>query len=100
MGLKFNDISPLAGIISGKGFMGDITKSGVMGIAPMLISRNAAEKDKEKQERMRQEREAEEAQAMQDAQAKKGMKKGGKVSTASSRADGIAQRGKTRGKVC
>lgn len=29
-----------------------------------------------------------------------GMKKGGKVSSASSRGDGIAQRGKTRGKVC
>lgn len=28
-----------------------------------------------------------------------GMKKGGKVSSASSRADGIAQRGKTKGKV-
>ena len=27
-------------------------------------------------------------------------KKGGKVSSASSRADGVAQRGKTRGKVC
>lgn len=30
----------------------------------------------------------------------KRMKSGGKVSSASSRADGIAQRGKTRGKVC
>ena len=29
-----------------------------------------------------------------------GMKSGGKVSSASSRADGIAQRGKTRGKMC
>jgi hypothetical protein len=29
-----------------------------------------------------------------------GMKKGGKVSSASARADGIAQRGKTRGKIC
>ena len=29
-----------------------------------------------------------------------GMRKGGKVSSASSRADGIAQRGKTRGKFC
>ena len=29
-----------------------------------------------------------------------GMKKGGKVSGASKRADGIAQRGKTRGKMC
>ena len=29
-----------------------------------------------------------------------GYKKGGKISSASSRADGIAQRGKTRGKMC
>ena len=29
-----------------------------------------------------------------------GMKSGGKVSSASTRADGIAQRGKTRGKIC
>jgi hypothetical protein len=29
-----------------------------------------------------------------------GMKKGGKVSSASSRADGCAQKGKTRGKMC
>jgi hypothetical protein len=29
-----------------------------------------------------------------------GKKKGGKVSSASARADGIAQRGKTRGKMC
>ena len=30
----------------------------------------------------------------------KGYKKGGAVKSASSRADGIAQRGKTRGKIC
>lgn len=30
----------------------------------------------------------------------RGMKSGGKVSSASSRADGIAQRGKTRGRIC
>lgn len=29
-----------------------------------------------------------------------GLKKGGKVSSASSRADGIAQRGKTKGRIC
>ena len=29
-----------------------------------------------------------------------GMKKGGKVSSASKRADGIAQRGKTKGRIC
>jgi hypothetical protein len=31
---------------------------------------------------------------------KMGMKSGGKVSSASSRADGIAQRGKTKGRIC
>lgn len=31
---------------------------------------------------------------------KEGYKKGGKVSSASTRADGIAQRGKTRGRIC
>ena len=30
----------------------------------------------------------------------KRMKSGGKVSSASSRADGIAQRGKTKGRIC
>jgi hypothetical protein len=29
-----------------------------------------------------------------------GMKKGGKVSSASSRGDGIAKRGKTKGRMC
>jgi hypothetical protein len=38
--------------------------------------------------------------AAEDASKDMGMKKGGKVSSASSRADGIAQRGKTRGKMC
>ena len=32
--------------------------------------------------------------------ASKGMKKGGLIGSASARADGIAQRGKTRGKMC
>jgi hypothetical protein len=31
---------------------------------------------------------------------KEGYKKGGKVSSASTRADGIAQRGKTKGRIC
>ena len=34
------------------------------------------------------------------AQGVKTLKKGGKVSSASSRADGIAQRGKTKGRMC
>ena len=35
-----------------------------------------------------------------DIRSGRGMKSGGKVSSASSRADGIAQRGKTRGRIC
>jgi hypothetical protein len=35
-----------------------------------------------------------------EAKQASGMKKGGSVSSASSRGDGIAQRGKTRGKMC
>jgi hypothetical protein len=40
------------------------------------------------------------AQRRDEEKASKGYAKGGKVSTASSRGDGIAQRGKTRGKMC
>jgi hypothetical protein len=84
MGIKFEDLSPIAGIMSGKGAMGELARSGVMGIAPAAISRNAYEKAEE-------ERKAKEAETP--------MKKGGKVSSASKRADGIAQRGKTRGRI-
>jgi len=40
------------------------------------------------------------AKINQAVKAVTGKKAGGKISSASSRADGIAQRGKTRGKVC
>lgn len=40
------------------------------------------------------------AESIPYARSKMGMKSGGKVSSASSRADGIAQRGKTRGRIC
>lgn len=40
------------------------------------------------------------AQRRDEEKASKGYAKGGKTSTASSRGDGIAQRGKTRGRIC
>jgi hypothetical protein len=52
-----------------------------------------ADKYKEEEEKRRMEEEA----AMQAKVP--GMKKGGKVSSASSRADGIAKRGKTKGRM-
>jgi hypothetical protein len=50
-------------------------------------------------EKLRQEGKGQEAQPSTLAGQKPAMKKGGKVSSASKRADGIAQKGKTRGKI-
>lgn len=52
-----------------------------------------------KDELVKKEREAYEKYDKTRLKDQGGMKKGGKVSSASSRADGIAQRGKTRGKM-
>ena len=93
MGLKMEDISPLAAMISGKGGMGKAMRQGFGGIAPMMIARSGYENEEE-------ERRAQEQAAAEQAAAQ-GMKKGGKVkmSTASKRADGVAQRGKTKGRM-
>jgi hypothetical protein len=53
---------------------------------------------KEKQEKAKQEKAKRESDSEMKRETR-GMKKGGKVSSASSRADGCAQRGKTRGKM-
>jgi hypothetical protein len=78
-------LSPAYGMISGEGLFGQ----GV-GALPALAKkiRNDKEEDKERA-------------AMEAAQAGRvpTMKKGGKVSSASKRADGCAQRGKTKGRI-
>jgi hypothetical protein len=84
-------ISPLYGAISGEGAMGKLLNpSEAKRIAEEEQARNAAAAEQANAER----------QAKEQA-AGGGMKKGGKVKSksASSRADGIAQRGKTRGKL-
>ena len=93
MGLKIEDISPLAAMISGKGGMGKAMRQGFGGIAPMMIARSGY-KDEEEERRAQEQAAAEQAAAQ-------GMKKGGKVkmSSASKRADGCATRGKTRGRM-
>jgi hypothetical protein len=94
MGLKFHDISPVAAMISGKGGMGKAMRQGFGGIAPMMIARSGYKDEEEEKRRM------EEQAAAEQAAAQSGMKKGGTVkSSASKRADGCAQRGKTRGKM-
>jgi hypothetical protein len=79
--MKLGDISPLAGIATGEGMIGKLAGKGGLGLLPAAIARNAQEDEEERKRR-----------------AAGGMKKGGAVS-ASRRADGIAQRGKTRGKM-
>ena len=85
-------LSPVYGAISGEGMMGKM-------LNPEEHARIAkAEQDRQA---MMEEQANAERQAQVKAQATGGMKKGGKVKSksASSRADGIAQRGKTRGKI-
>jgi hypothetical protein len=97
MGLKniLGTISPLYGAISGEGAMGKM-------LNPGEAKRIA---DEENARVMAAQASAEQAESNKQAAAGasqlSGMKKGGKVKSksASSRADGIAQRGKTRGKM-
>ena len=78
--MKLGDLSPLAGIATGEGLMGKLTSLGGLGALASSF------RDDEEEKRKKQ-------------AAGEPMKKGGKVSSASSRADGCAQRGKTRGKM-
>jgi hypothetical protein len=75
----------------------DMLASGVGGVLPMLMAKDynkqrAADKATTAADEARQQAAAASAQGQP-------MKKGGKVSSASSRADGCAQRGKTKGKM-
>jgi hypothetical protein len=85
--MKFSDVSPLAGIATGEG-LGNLTQFGALGAVADAIRRDR-EKDKER------ERQQQPGVAPTSA----GMKVGGKVGSASKRADGCAIRGKTRGKI-
>ncbi len=75
---------------------------GAAALSPVLAS-IANEGGKKASDRIKKERDEEkklqEQYEEQDKQEGRGMKKGGKVSSASKRADGCAQRGKTRGKI-
>ena len=84
--MKFGDISPLAGIATGEGMIGKLAAKGGLGLLPAAIARNAQDDEEKKRQ-----------QAEDVAPVGTPMKKGGKVSSASSRADGIATKGKTRG---
>ncbi len=90
--MDLEDFSPLAGMVTGKGTMGKLMAKGFGGAIPAMIARNA---QRDAAEEARQQAVAASAQGQAQGQ---GMKKGGKV-TASRRGDGIAKRGKTKGRM-
>jgi len=97
MAISLEDLSPLAGIASGKGMIGKLASQGGIGLLPQMIAKNAQEDSAAKVLA-----ESKALAAAEEERAKKGnmatqMKKGGITSSASRRGDGIAQRGKTRG---
>jgi hypothetical protein len=121
MGIKLGDISPLAGAITGRGMFGrglgaaNRVLGPMAGIAPRMAEaaqkRNArravVEAEMGRRAGMRGRPMVEDAMLIAEAPAGAMMRKGGKVktkkmakggSTASKRADGIARKGKTKGR--
>jgi len=83
MGIQIGDVSPLTGMMTGKGLTGELIRGGLGGMIPQAIAKDAYSDEEEKRKK----------------QTGASMKKGGKVSSASSRADGCAVKGKTKGRI-
>jgi hypothetical protein len=101
MGFKLGDVSPLAGMMTGEGLTGKLMRQGLGGMIPAMIAKDAY-KDREEERRKAEAAGVSNAAAPSTGMAPaSAMKKGGavKASSASKRADGCAQRGKTRGKM-
>lgn len=100
------------------GKFSDVMKSGVLGLGTAALARNPKmlrgfgvlgnvaanqienrEEDKKRAESAAKPAEQQNEVPVVEENSQKLFKKGGKVKSASARADGIAQRGKTRGKI-
>ena len=98
IGKVLGSISPLYGAVTGRGLFGNALAgihdaTGMGGVLPILAS------EQRKKRRERREGEALEAgEGMKRGGKVKKMAKGGKVSSASKRADGCATKGKTKGR--
>lgn len=88
MGIKFEDVSPLAAMMTGKGAMGKLISQGVGGAIPAMIARNAQRQNEEEAAA------AEKATSVGNVGTVTKMKKGGVT-----RADGCITKGHTRGRM-
>ena len=115
MEIKLGDISPLAGLITKEGAFGKLADSGALGIAGKFVSKHlnddkgadaakeAAAKEAALKEAANKEMAAlasqyrsKQSEPTGGAEGYRSYKKGGKVKSASARADGCCIRGKTR----
>jgi hypothetical protein len=87
MGLKIEDFSPVAAMVSGKGAMGKLMAQGVGGMIPAMIARDARRQTEE-------DAAAAKAASVGNVGTVTKMKKGGVT-----RADGCITKGHTRGKM-
>ena len=113
MEIKLGDLSPLAGLITKEGAFGKLADSGALGIAGKFVSKHlnddkgadaakeAALKDAANKEMaaLASQYRPRQSEPTGGVEGYKSYKKGGKVSSASKRADGIAVKGKTRGRI-
>ena len=102
MAFNLGDISPLAGIATGKGMIGKLAGKGGLGLIPKMIANDAQEQRaaEAEAERIAGEEKKQAALLARESTPTTQMKKGGVVSSASKRGDGIASKGKTRCKIC
>lgn len=114
MGFKLGDISPLAGVITKEGTFGKLADSGALGIAQFVSKhlnddkgadaakeaavKEAALKDAASKEMaaLASQYRSKQSEPTGGVDGYKSYKKGGKVKSASARADGCAIRGKTK----
>jgi hypothetical protein len=82
--MKLGDVSPLAGMMTGKGAMGKLIGKGFGGVLPAAIARSA-QRDAAEEERQK---------AIAASAQGRPMKKGGVT-----RADGCVTKGHTKGRV-
>lgn len=104
MGISLGDLSPVYGAIKGEGMFGDLLgkKSKNEAEAAKIAADKAAadEAEAKKAEQAAKNTAVLRSQGMGGGMGRgMGMKAGGKVSSASKRADGIATKGKTRGRM-